>query len=733
MPATTYFVDLVGGNNSNDGLSFANRKLNISAVTAAIGGDRIKVMGSPAPTDMSQTASWTDTSRTVTLTTAVTANIDLCNTAWTGDTSTTCIASTTRKEGTNSASMQVTVSQSSGTLLAHHTISSIDLSGYQQISFWIRANAAVSANLFKIRLSTATNGTSATHEFIIDRALNANQWTCLTYDNGSNMNSAIQAVALVANGTTGTPTLLLDNILACKDHTSSDSLTLQSLVGKNTGNETWWALKSINGTSLTLDAGVNSAQGAGQGYSGTTDSAAEIWKRETVKTARVTTSTTVVDKYAGTSGSVGTEVNIEGGWDTTNMSTQNLETWMDGLDGFGKALDSNSLASVQVNKMRMVRYNTGLNISTGGNNWILTDLVCNDNGTGVSVGTVTGTALTSTFTSITCAANSTVGFTTVTADTLTIPITTGYFLSNTGSGLVGTSGATQYQSIYVLGTVVANNNSVSGFSVSSGMNFILSGTGSMQCNNNGSHGVNIDTIVRPTIVNNLTCQNNGGAGLFITSPVAGVIPSLFFNSYTSSGNSTSGIKLDTTNVAASGGQIYLVNANMTDTTPVGTFVKGGNIRIYSHKEGGTTDNHKIYSDGAPTGQVLIASETGANRHTASGMAWKLTPGSVLRDTYYPASLSVCKIAVLSGQILTVNAWIKRSSTSGFTARLKIYGGPLSGVSSDVVTNATGSANTYQQETISCTPLETGVVEVYFESFGGTTNSAFIDDITFSVA
>lgn len=54
--------------------------------------------------------------------------------------------------------------------------------------------------------------------------------------------------------------------------------------------------------------------------------------------------------------------------------------------------------------------------------------------------------------------------------------------------------------------------------------------------------------------------------------------------------------------------------------------------------------------------------------------------------------------------------------------------------SDVVALASAASNTWEQLTITFTPTEAGVVEVFFDTWiinGGTTDSAYIDDMSFS--
>ena len=58
---TTYYVDYVGGNDGSAGTSFATRKQTITSATAlAVAGDTVRVIQSPAPTSLGQTATWTN-------------------------------------------------------------------------------------------------------------------------------------------------------------------------------------------------------------------------------------------------------------------------------------------------------------------------------------------------------------------------------------------------------------------------------------------------------------------------------------------------------------------------------------------------------------------------------------------------------------------------------------------------------------------------------------------------
>ena len=50
---TTYYLDPENGNDSNNGTSFANRKLTLTSIKASLAaGDTVRVIGSPNPTSL---------------------------------------------------------------------------------------------------------------------------------------------------------------------------------------------------------------------------------------------------------------------------------------------------------------------------------------------------------------------------------------------------------------------------------------------------------------------------------------------------------------------------------------------------------------------------------------------------------------------------------------------------------------------------------------------------------
>lgn len=344
----TYFIDYLGGNNANDGLSFANRKKTLTNLAATAGaGDTVRVMQSPAPTSIGS-ATWANTSKTVTVASGLTANIDLCESAWTPAANVTATA-VAQKQGTNGVNLAIAAAFATG-IVARKIISATDFSAYQQVSFWFRTTLAFAAGVFELRLCSDTAGTVTVNTIAIPAVSTVNLYTPITVDTGGALGASIQSVALYALSDPGTITVRFDNILACKASSSADSITLTSLLGKNVTGETWHAIQSINGTTVLLDNGPNELATAGRGYAGVSETVT-TYKRETHFTAISATS----DIQILGSGVVGNPLTISGGWDSTNMTSQTGETWISMHNGAANGPTFTSITNVNISKFNVVR------------------------------------------------------------------------------------------------------------------------------------------------------------------------------------------------------------------------------------------------------------------------------------------------------------------------------------------------------------------------------------------
>ncbi len=148
---------------------------------------------------------------------------------------------------------------------------------------------------------------------------------------------------------------------------------------------------------------------------------------------------------------------------------------------------------------------------------------------------------------------------------------------------------------------------------------------------------------------------------------------------------------------------------------------GSQSKWFSTNHDQTANSHKIFMQGG-----VIISDT-SNRHTASGICWKMSPTSTNRTTRYPMRFRIARIYVRSGTLVTVKAWMYRDSSS-ITGKLHVRGGQIGGPASDTETAISGSA-AYEQVTVTWTPTIDGVVEIEALAYGGTTLNVYVDDFT----
>ena len=724
---TTRYLDFTNGNDSNNGSSFALRKKTLaSAVSGLTGGDTVRVMQSPDPTSLGQSATWTNGSDTVTLTTAVTANINDCETAWTAAANVTATASTTTyRENTKSANLAIAGAFTTGLAAYAPTAVLGDYSAYQQISLLVRTSINVAANVLQLSLCSDTVGAVQVNTINLP-AITANYWTPVVVDTGAALGAVINSVALYAASDPGSVTVNLDNIIACKASSSADSLTHLSLIGKNTGGtEPWFAIDSINGTTVRLGTGIAATAAKGLyacTYRGATE-AVTTCKREPIMLSALETCST-----AGVS--MDNPLYLEFGWDTTDMSTQPGVTWLrqanpsiNGIQISGSYDRTNKVyavsggaAGIVAAADRIIMDEFGATASNKGVQCSSNDLLML-NGKFV-VGCLYSVYLTST---------TNFGFNSV----LKIAKLWGISESNiSGSAIydVSTGGYGHH--------VVCNINEIKGFA-------------------NGIGG-----------------SSSGGNRYTFNNTV-------FANNYLDINNLTYCVT-------------YYFN-NCVQTSSQGNTYQ----REYHTKYNQTENDHRILWGDLMGSWITTATD---RRHTTSGISWKFSPLNVTHLTsYQPMYLSVVQLACPANEARSVSLWFLRNN-SGLSQRLRLPGGQIAGVPTDITasvteavrsissitrsgstatvtstahgyttgdwvehfgmtqteynigatvtvtdadaytytvagtpaTPATGTTKVstkWQQLTINFTPTEAGVVEVFADAWGGATYSGWVDDLS----
>jgi hypothetical protein len=359
---THYHLDPLNGNDTNNGTTWALawKTLTTGASAATlVAGDTVLIAKSPDPVSIGN-ATWTDSSATVTLAGAQTANIDLCEAAgW--DTAVYVNRSTDtttwRKQGTYNKAFTIKAAFTTG-IIAWENIANLDLAAYSTISLWMRTSADVAANSFAIYLCSDDAGVTPVDSIIVTTALKANRWCAVSISAGT-LHNDIESIALYARLDPGAVTLYVDNILAC------NNLTLNSVIGKNTSLESWWVIQSINGTSVILSSIGQYVASGNTKYQGTTGTVA-TYVRSTFLTdvPSLETSTVNVLNESGTTRTV--VVYYMGGCNTANENMQqDGETWLDGQLGFGYGLVFSGRSYINISNLGLVRYYIGAWCATG--------------------------------------------------------------------------------------------------------------------------------------------------------------------------------------------------------------------------------------------------------------------------------------------------------------------------------------------------------------------------------
>lgn len=721
---TTFYLDWENGNDANDGTTFANRwKTIASGATAAriAPGDTIRMMASPDPT-LVGSASWTSGSRSVTLASAVTATICACETAWTGSANVTATATSgSVKEGTNRASLAIAAAFTTG-LAAYFATGTLDLSGYQQVSFWIQTNLAVAASTLSLRLCSDAAGVTTVNTVPIPAITATGTWTAITVDLGTALGSAIGSVALYADLDPGTVTILLDHIIACKASASADALTLTSLIGKvhnlawaassayalgdnrrptqpnrngfsyrvtSAGTsgasepawpaeiglsvadgsvvwiceeleDTWYPVASISGTTVKLDGAVaTSAAATSNTYQGASETVA-TYRREALRLpAMPSAPTTGTYTTLQDSGTDGSWITFSGGWDRTAMSSQGGETWLTGQNGDGVGIACGSTSFVALANTGLTRFNSGVQSSSANTLLMLTNLQATGCGYGVS-------------------------------------------LTN-GKRLLGTN-------------LVCNNNANAGVD-DSGLPSVLSCV-TANGNGGGSPQLGLSYGALRTRMNYVVAKGNGAAGATNNGSSRADIE---IRNLTTAANGTAGFS------AGSYGNALLVNASLGEGTPIAVPATFLDEYVWSHKHGALAGVHLGTTDG---GTIRSVSDV---THAGSGIAWRFNPTSTNRGAVYPLRLALAKLVCAANVTRSVTLWTRRDSTN-IKGLLAIEGGQLPGVGQELSVACQPAVNSWEQSaTLSFTPTEAGVVEIVFRVWDGvgTTASYWIDDLAVS--
>ena len=329
---TTFFLDPVGGNDANDGQSFANRWKTIGGGPTAARvapGDEIRFIESPAPTLIGN-CTWTNGARTITVPSGVVKLIDplTANTGWVAAANVTLnTASATRLIGATAVSFAVAAAFTTGKL-AHKPLT-MDLTGFQQVNVWLRTSVALAAGAVVLDLCSDASGNVPIVSVPFTDGLNNVWFAGLIAHTGSI--GTINSIALRATADPGSAAILINNLWASKAPGSADEITLATMVSKTayttapplrgTGNgdePLLGVMGLLSDTSVVLNrnaAQTNGLDSTGQGYDGATGTVATYAHQ----CFAFTEARNWTPNEAGTDAA---QTVWTGGWSATDMATR---------------------------------------------------------------------------------------------------------------------------------------------------------------------------------------------------------------------------------------------------------------------------------------------------------------------------------------------------------------------------------------------------------------------------
>tara|TARA_R100001463_G_scaffold121793_1_gene178102 strand:+ start:1127 stop:3520 length:2394 start_codon:yes stop_codon:yes gene_type:complete len=570
--------------------------------------------------------------------------------------------------------------------MAHTALpSTMDLSAYEQISFQFASennnmnnqgnSGQLADGLYELRLCSDNNGDTAVHTIPIVGGGGRNQRYSLiqTKDFGTALSNNINSVALYATADiSDAHYITCRNIIACKDSSNADSITLEATVSKSnsaTNAGEWYPLAGIwFGQYLAL--GYKTSYGIAWtssqfGYMGTTETVTTYWRHTPcLKGDQVTHSfygNAINFGGSNASDNMPDGITISGGWNTTDMSTRTGMSFYQGsalyhqnflyqyyqgysklkhFGTFGFYHHVNQYTEAKTDVDNCVWYisqygladHNGLNPCTMTNSWFMYDgNQWQDDWGG------TGTKATN------------------------CKFIAASYLSKSSSGKP---------------EMTLENCD------------ILSCSSHISNNNNGG---NTDFI-------NCTFDDMYGKALSANSQ-QGTSELNFIDC-------TFGNRINSTN--------WPIDQNVDDED-VGNLKRKCTFTNYNDVSG----DHRTYWLGG-----ALSSETSV-RHTASGLAWKISPTTAYFDADKPLSFNIAEVFCNSGAAVTATLWVRRSNT-GITIKLAATAAN-NAISSDVTDSAAAAADTWEQLSITFTPTKAQPAKIDVLVYGGTTYSAYIDD------
>ena len=133
------------------------------------------------------------------------------------------------------------------------------------------------------------------------------------------------------------------------------------------------------------------------------------------------------------------------------------------------------------------------------------------------------------------------------------------------------------------------------------------------------------------------------------------------------------------------------------------------------------NDHRIYYNNA----IMFSEST--VRYVNSGIAWKLSPATTSYTEYIPFGPKFIESYVEAGTQVTASIWTRRTNTA-LTVRMAalVADNLLLGLNSDLTDTMTSGADAWEQLSFTFTPSVSGLLTVRVLVWGGSTHSAYVD-------
>lgn len=695
----------------------------VSGATSSriVAGDTIRIAKTMDATSIGD-GTWTDDSGVVTLATAQTITVDNCETAWTtggGDVATPTKDSTTNNfmQGTGSAKFIFDSAVQINTKQAYFPLpATLDLSSKQIISFWMYTSSAISgADRLRICLCSDAEGATVVDTISVPVTV-AGCWEHyqVARTSGGNLGAGINSIALYTGGTSpgNSITVYLDNIIA----TTTNGLNHGSLISKNSSStldpaaEQWFALRSIDDTTLTIDGGASGSNGF---YStiGTSPDTVTTYYRNPLRTMPANAASAALEQVT-INGSASSRCTYTFGWDPTT-NEQNGMTWYDGIVrtsstyNVGRPFLGISKSYITINGLGIVRFRSGNNNSTQQRNDItmamsLVFYPYDYNSNTFSNG------------SMTTQMNNCNGFSSLFYCSVNNITWKSYEINCQSPRFLG--GYKNDIEWYIKkspSSYVPIEYSNSRFKIVSYSNsyFLFTGevsTATTSAHNNVIHDCEFSAVTGSTsyflgfnnTANNL-CYN-------ITANTACTSGVIYVNNC---------------------GPVYIRNLTTQDTQYVYTVSDsyGPATAQIDIINGDPNLSRTVYNHGVAFMQQI-------ERHTVSGYAWQVDVTSSLANIAKPVTVNVAKVACTGGKLVTFKAFVKKSDASDIGARL-IVRAITPGITTDQITTKADDTN-WEELTVTFTPTYKCVVDVDLDVYwvaNAADDSVYLDDITITEA